>query len=150
MYPIEVLPSIFRYGYGMPFYNISHASRCIVFGTKNTGRSVSSVSERFLAEPSDPSCREFRSPYWMDCDIVHHAAAYSVVCEEKGRTGDAVADAEGSWADGSYGGCWDASTFTRCAERMSAGNGVFEMALNLWRMKSIESCVDNFPQPYYQ
>lgn len=36
LYPIEVLPSIFRYGYAAPFYNISHAIRNIVFGTKNT------------------------------------------------------------------------------------------------------------------
>ncbi|KAF9461424.1 hypothetical protein BDZ94DRAFT_812758 [Collybia nuda] len=35
-YPIEVLPSIYRYGYAVPFYNLSHASRCIVFGAKNT------------------------------------------------------------------------------------------------------------------
>ncbi|KAG6835079.1 hypothetical protein H0H93_005040 [Arthromyces matolae] len=33
--PIEVLPLIFRYGYAMPFYNISHAVRCIIFATKN-------------------------------------------------------------------------------------------------------------------
>jgi hypothetical protein len=34
--PIEVLPNIFRYGYATPFYNISHAIRSIVFGTKNS------------------------------------------------------------------------------------------------------------------
>ncbi|KAF9045977.1 hypothetical protein BDZ89DRAFT_1184961 [Hymenopellis radicata] len=33
--PIEVLPSIFRYGYVMPFYNVSGAVRTILFGTKN-------------------------------------------------------------------------------------------------------------------
>ncbi|KAF8073458.1 hypothetical protein FPV67DRAFT_1736907, partial [Lyophyllum atratum] len=36
IFPIEVLPVVFRYGYAMPFYNVSHAVRCIVFGTKNT------------------------------------------------------------------------------------------------------------------
>lgn len=36
IFPIEVLPSVFRYGYAMPFYNVSHAVRCIVFGTKNS------------------------------------------------------------------------------------------------------------------
>ncbi|GLB45512.1 putative protein of unknown function (DUF3533) [Lyophyllum shimeji] len=36
IFPIEVLPIVFRYGYAMPFYNVSHAVRCIVFGTKNT------------------------------------------------------------------------------------------------------------------
>ncbi|KAF5369660.1 hypothetical protein D9615_010234 [Tricholomella constricta] len=33
--PIEVLPVVYRYGYAVPFYNVSHAVRCIVFGTKN-------------------------------------------------------------------------------------------------------------------
>ncbi|KAF9463855.1 hypothetical protein BDZ94DRAFT_1217283 [Collybia nuda] len=35
IFPIEVMPAIFRYGYATPFYNISRAVRCIVFGTKN-------------------------------------------------------------------------------------------------------------------
>ncbi|GLB41424.1 putative protein of unknown function (DUF3533) [Lyophyllum shimeji] len=33
--PIEVLPSIYRYGYAAPFYNISRAMRCVVFADKN-------------------------------------------------------------------------------------------------------------------
>ncbi|PBK61691.1 hypothetical protein ARMSODRAFT_623483 [Armillaria solidipes] len=33
--PIEVLPNIYRYGYAMPFYNVSGAVRTILFGTKN-------------------------------------------------------------------------------------------------------------------
>ncbi|KAJ3809871.1 hypothetical protein F5876DRAFT_89230 [Lentinula aff. lateritia] len=33
--PIDVLPSIYRYGYAFPFYNISCAVRTILFGTKN-------------------------------------------------------------------------------------------------------------------
>ncbi|KIY66183.1 hypothetical protein CYLTODRAFT_423687 [Cylindrobasidium torrendii FP15055 ss-10] len=33
--PIEVLPHIYRYGYAMPFYNVSGAVRTILFGTKN-------------------------------------------------------------------------------------------------------------------
>ncbi|KAG6807451.1 hypothetical protein H0H92_007402 [Tricholoma furcatifolium] len=36
IFPIEMLPVVFRYGYAMPFYNVSRAVRCIVFGTKNT------------------------------------------------------------------------------------------------------------------
>lgn len=36
LYPLEVLPSIYRYGYAAPFYNVSRAIRSIVFGTKNT------------------------------------------------------------------------------------------------------------------
>lgn len=35
IYPIEVLPRIFHYGYVAPFYNISRAMRTIIFGTKN-------------------------------------------------------------------------------------------------------------------
>ncbi|KAJ8523129.1 hypothetical protein ONZ45_g404 [Pleurotus djamor] len=35
LFPIDLLPGIFRYGYGAPFYNISRAMRTIVFGTKN-------------------------------------------------------------------------------------------------------------------
>ncbi|KAF8134559.1 hypothetical protein EV363DRAFT_1257791 [Boletus edulis] len=34
-YPIEVLPIIFRYGYAMPFYNVSNTVRTVVFNTKN-------------------------------------------------------------------------------------------------------------------
>jgi hypothetical protein len=32
-YPIEILPSIYRYGYATPFYNVSRATRCIIFRT---------------------------------------------------------------------------------------------------------------------
>ncbi|KAH9474354.1 Nitrosoguanidine resistance protein SNG1, partial [Psilocybe cubensis] len=35
IFPIEVMPIIFRYGYAAPFYNVSRAMRTIVFGTKN-------------------------------------------------------------------------------------------------------------------
>jgi hypothetical protein len=35
IYPIDLLPRIYRYGYVMPFYNISHATRTIIFHTKN-------------------------------------------------------------------------------------------------------------------
>ncbi|KIJ67894.1 hypothetical protein HYDPIDRAFT_126365 [Hydnomerulius pinastri MD-312] len=34
-YPIEILPAIFRYGFAMPFYNVSRTVRAIVFNTKN-------------------------------------------------------------------------------------------------------------------
>jgi len=33
--PIQALPGLYRYGYAMPFYNVSLAVRAIVFGTKN-------------------------------------------------------------------------------------------------------------------
>ncbi|PFH46404.1 hypothetical protein AMATHDRAFT_69895 [Amanita thiersii Skay4041] len=35
IYPISILPSIFRYGYASPFYNAAKATRTIVFSTKN-------------------------------------------------------------------------------------------------------------------
>ncbi|KAF9483273.1 hypothetical protein BDN70DRAFT_873964 [Pholiota conissans] len=35
LYPLEVLPKFFHYGYGAPFYNYSKIIRTIVFGTKN-------------------------------------------------------------------------------------------------------------------
>ncbi|KAJ7812650.1 hypothetical protein B0H14DRAFT_2523275 [Mycena olivaceomarginata] len=35
VYPLAVLPHIYRYGYAFPFYNISRAVRSIVFRTKN-------------------------------------------------------------------------------------------------------------------
>ncbi|KAG1881436.1 hypothetical protein C8R48DRAFT_586993 [Suillus tomentosus] len=34
-YPIEVLPAVFRYGFAMPFYNVSSTARAIIFDTKN-------------------------------------------------------------------------------------------------------------------
>jgi len=34
-FPIEILPSIYRYGYAMPFYNVSRGIRTVLFGTKN-------------------------------------------------------------------------------------------------------------------
>ncbi|KAF8878034.1 hypothetical protein CPB84DRAFT_1794502 [Gymnopilus junonius] len=36
VFPIDVLPKFFRYGYAVPFYNISNSIRSITFGTKNT------------------------------------------------------------------------------------------------------------------
>jgi hypothetical protein len=41
LYPIEVLPVIFRYGYAMPFYNVSNTVRTVVFNTKNQSTSAS-------------------------------------------------------------------------------------------------------------
>ncbi|EGO00047.1 hypothetical protein SERLA73DRAFT_72795 [Serpula lacrymans var. lacrymans S7.3] len=34
-YPISLLPGIFRYGYAMPFYNVSRTARTIIFSTQN-------------------------------------------------------------------------------------------------------------------
>jgi len=35
VFPIEMLPRIFHYGYAIPFYNLSRAFRTITFNTKN-------------------------------------------------------------------------------------------------------------------
>lgn len=40
VFPIEVLPILYRYGYAVPFYNISKIARTVVFGTKNEGTAV--------------------------------------------------------------------------------------------------------------
>jgi hypothetical protein len=37
VFPIEVLPIVYHYGYAAPFYNISKIARTIIFGTKNEG-----------------------------------------------------------------------------------------------------------------
>ena len=34
-YPVEILPTIFRYGYATPFYNVSRATRTILFRTRD-------------------------------------------------------------------------------------------------------------------
>ena len=34
-YPVEILPTIFRYGYATPFYNVSRATRTILFSTRD-------------------------------------------------------------------------------------------------------------------
>ncbi|KAF9558183.1 hypothetical protein CPC08DRAFT_22756 [Agrocybe pediades] len=36
IFPIEILPFVYRYGHVAPFYNISNSIRSIAFGTKNT------------------------------------------------------------------------------------------------------------------
>ncbi|KAF8208895.1 hypothetical protein K438DRAFT_1930438 [Mycena galopus ATCC 62051] len=35
IFPLQVLPHVYRYGFAWPFYNLSRAVRSIVFGTKN-------------------------------------------------------------------------------------------------------------------
>ncbi|KIM42629.1 hypothetical protein M413DRAFT_408539 [Hebeloma cylindrosporum] len=35
VYPIDVLPRIYHYGYAAPFYNVSNSIRSLVFGTRN-------------------------------------------------------------------------------------------------------------------
>ena len=38
-YPFELLPGIFKYGYAMPFYNLSRTVLTICFNTKNDSES---------------------------------------------------------------------------------------------------------------
>ncbi|KDQ49517.1 hypothetical protein JAAARDRAFT_42844 [Jaapia argillacea MUCL 33604] len=45
LFPIQILPTIFRYGFATPFYNVSRAVRSIVFGTRN--QRVSALSLTF-------------------------------------------------------------------------------------------------------
>jgi hypothetical protein len=35
LWPIEILPGFFRYGYAMPFYNMAQGIRTVLFGTKS-------------------------------------------------------------------------------------------------------------------
>lgn len=35
VFPLEVMPVVYRYGKGAPFYNVSVAMRTVIFGTKN-------------------------------------------------------------------------------------------------------------------
>lgn len=35
LFPLEVMPVVYRYGKGAPFYNVSVAMRTVIFGTKN-------------------------------------------------------------------------------------------------------------------
>jgi Protein of unknown function (DUF3533) len=87
IFPIEVLPLVFRYGYATPFYNISHAMRCILFGTKNTRSShVHSPNIRFpshhvLSYYSRPQLRYLNS---LGRYFVYYAAVDPVDCAAEG------------------------------------------------------------------
>jgi hypothetical protein len=39
VFPSQLLPSIYRYGYAMPFYNVQQTVRAIVFGTRDQSAS---------------------------------------------------------------------------------------------------------------
>lgn len=39
-YPLQMLPVVFRYGYAMPFYNLSRTVLTICFNTKNDSKSL--------------------------------------------------------------------------------------------------------------
>lgn len=39
VFPSQLLPSIYRYGYAMPFYNVQQTVRAVVFGTRDQSAS---------------------------------------------------------------------------------------------------------------
>jgi len=41
-YPLQLLPGVFRYGYAMPFYNLSKTVLTLCFNTKNQSKSSQS------------------------------------------------------------------------------------------------------------
>jgi hypothetical protein len=40
IFPIDILPGIFHYGYAAPFYNLSHSIRSIAFSTRDTSECI--------------------------------------------------------------------------------------------------------------
>jgi len=38
IFPMDILPRIYHYGYGAPFFNVSQSMRTILFGTRNRGK----------------------------------------------------------------------------------------------------------------
>ena len=87
IYPIDMLPQIFRYGYAAPFYNISQSVRTIVFGTRNRCKWIS----RLVLPPllTDGligySGQKLFYTYCMDGHLLHNAHDFPVVRKEKRR-----------------------------------------------------------------
>ena len=82
-FPIEVLPHFYRYGYAMPFYNVSRAMRTIVFGTKNRGVLTIGHLSRIAIDGSVwCSWVLFRCTHCMGCDLMYHSPPHSMVCTE--------------------------------------------------------------------
>ena len=69
-FPIELLPGFYRYGYAMPFYNVSRTVRALIFNTRNQSMSpLSSFSHRRLTLVF--SWVELRRAVRMDSRIAH-------------------------------------------------------------------------------
>ena len=81
-FPIEVLPHFYRYGYAMPFYNVSRAMRSIVFGTKNRGVLSNGHLSRIAIDSARCSRVLFRYTHCMGCDLMYHPPPHSMVCTE--------------------------------------------------------------------
>ena len=83
-WPPVLLPSIFRYAYGSPFYSISMGSRTIIFGIKNNCKDlILYVHWHVLIGISGI---EFRHPHHMDRNLMHNASHISVDRQEKGQS----------------------------------------------------------------
>ena len=64
IFPIDVMPIFFRYGYAAPLYNISRGMRTIIFGTKNS-------SEYLLTKKNNQNVAQFLFPllFKLDCPL---------------------------------------------------------------------------------
>ena len=83
-YPVEVLPSIYHYGHAAPFYNVSHATRTILFGTKNNRMLIGCNA---CDSPHDfhySSWAQLWSAPHLDSHLLHDHASDSMVCKAEG------------------------------------------------------------------
>lgn len=76
IFPIDVLPRIYHYGYAAPFYNISRSTRSIVFGTKNTRKSFASTRPHVVKFVNSRWIYS-RSEFWRPLFVGHHLLYYS-------------------------------------------------------------------------
>lgn len=85
VFPIEMLPRIFHYGYAIPFYNLSRAFRTITFNTKNQRKEISTPpSPRTLLTHCD-SWFEFRHTDCLDFYLLYHPPARPMAGLEAGH-----------------------------------------------------------------
>jgi hypothetical protein len=82
VFPIEVLPNIYRYGYGAPCYAISKIARTVIFGTKNQGNVVTPVQNKLILNPRACSWLLFRYLDYLGCHFVPHAATFPILVEK--------------------------------------------------------------------
>ena len=93
LYPIEILPIIFRYGYAMPFYNVSNTVRAVVFNTKNQSKLASMRKRIVLSSAHVSSWTQLWRTICVDCGFVHHSADLRVV--RSTQTGSGLASVAG-------------------------------------------------------
>ena len=79
-FPIEILPRIYRYGYAMPFYNVSRGIRTVLFATKNAGLLAFFPLNRTNADPDICSALYIWHTYRMDSTLLYHHSIVPVVC----------------------------------------------------------------------